>query len=178
MRGAIRDGVIEAPALQYGKRKYYRRDQVKTIVKQFQRLRTAGVQAWNLPQLAAYLGVARCVIDWHISRRNIPTPEKRGVWTPRRGTRYQLAWSPEQVAEIIRFFATRRDIKTDCYQFAPGLRELGLTATEIAWAKYAKLVPEPDYVVGHSLRRRYWKRQTLERAARAIKVARIMKGLE
>jgi len=171
IRGAIEEGTIPAPTLQHGERLYYRPEQVKQIAETLKKEKEKKINRWNVTTLAKYVGVSRCVMDWHVAKGSIPTPQ--------RGKHRVLEWTQQQAAEIIEFFGDRRKINRDCFHLWDGLLSVGLSENEIVWAKSHDFVPEPDYVIGKASRRnKFYTEKTLQRAARAIKVARIMKGIE
>jgi len=168
----IQDRTIPAPTMEGGPRRYYLPEQVTmvvTAIKDFRNRTIPGAgENWNIKTTAEYLKTSRVVLDWHIAKGNIPTPT--------RGYHNVLRWTPEQVAEIVKFFEDRKRVRNACWNLEDGLREVGLPQTDIDWAKYHKVRPNPDYIIGNGRRNKWYNRKTLERFARFVRMERMLKG--
>jgi DNA-binding transcriptional MerR regulator len=155
----IEDGIIPPPTIKVGERLYYTNEQaleIKQVLEQ-------KPLTWTIASLARYLQMGTVVLNWHITKGNVPAPSKNGHF-----------FTDEEAEQIVNFFAEYHQIKQNLWLLGEGLKEIGATPTEYGWLKSHEnklSLPKP-VKIGNQRRNKFYTKAQLHQILAIIRMAR------
>ena len=146
----INKGSIPAPSYTWRERKYYTEADIQAIQKTMDRIKEVAGMC-SKTSLADKVGMPRTVFEYHIKKKNIPSPSIDG--------RY---YTEKEAVEILDFFKTYHRAKKGLYLMRPGLKLIGAKDNEIEWINLRRDdLPLQPKVVGKTKRNRFFNKTQL-----------------